>query len=477
MTPSPVNVSKISSEPIDKQQLTKLLQDLRHFREETEKTQHDLFKDWKPLIHVPDFLDSAANMAAYIGLRRQDIRESQTQLAAIGLSSLGRTEGHVLANLDAVIRALDALTGAPTQLKKVLATAHSFDENDGHLARRTNGLFGTAPKHRSVRIMVTFPSEAATDYLFVRDLVLRGMDCARINCAHDSPDEWKKMVEHVRQAEQETGRNCKVMMDLAGPKLRTGPIAMDQGIVHLRPARNNRGIITAPATLILDSSGRPGCNVSKDGLGRRLPARLNVAADWLQRLQQDDHIKFSDLRGKDGLFVVTEKLSKHEVLVTCETSAYLEENLTLRHISDSKHHPVFETFIGPIMATSMTILLRNGDLLELTRKPVPGEPAEIDEADNSIIPAHISCAQPSVLEHLKPGQRVLIDDGHIGTTVESLDEEKVLLRVTRAKAQGSKLMAEKGLNFPDTELDLPALTEKDLRDLDFVAAHADIVGY
>jgi pyruvate kinase len=38
-------------------------------------------------------------------------------------------------------------------------------------------------------------------------------------------------------------------------------------------------------------------------------------------------------------------------------------------------------------------------------------------------------------------------------------------------------MAEKGLNFPDTELVLPALTEKDLRDLDFIVNHADIVGY
>ena len=44
----------------------------------------------------------------------------------------------------------------------------------------------------------------------------------------------------------------------------------------------------------------------------------------------------------------------------------------------------------------------------------------------------------------------LIDDGHISTVVESMDDEGALLRVTRAKQQGSRLMAEKGLNFPDT---------------------------
>jgi pyruvate kinase len=472
-----MNAAKTSADNVEAQQLTSLLRDLRHFRAETEKTQQSLLKDWKPHIHNQEFLTSAANMAAYIGLRRHDLREIQNLLAAIGLSSLGRTEGHVLANLDAVIHALEALSGTPAQLKKILATAQTFSENGNDLAHRTNRLFGPAPKHRSVRIMVTFPGEAATDYAFVKELVQRGMDCARINCAHDSPELWQQMIEHVRRAEQETGHNCKVMMDLAGPKLRTGPLALAESVVHLRPGRNMRGGVTAPATVILDAGGQPGCSARKDGLGRRRPARLRVAADWLQRLQQGDHIKFTDLRGKAGVLIVEERLSESEVRATCETAAYLEENISLKHIAHTKHHPVFETFIDSIAASPMPILLHKDDLLKLTREPVPGEPAEIDEADNSIVPAHISCAQPAVLDHLQPGQRVLIDDGHISTVVEALDEEGALLRITRAKTQGSKLMAEKGLNFPDTDLALPALTSKDLRDLDFVVAHADIVGY
>ncbi len=470
--------AKTSAEHADDSQLTKLLHDLRHFRAETEKTQKDLLQSWQPHIRNPEFLSSAANMGAYIGLRRLDLREMQTQLAALGLSSLGRTEGHVLANLDAVIHALEAMTGAPAQLKKIMATASSFSENGDNLTLRTTRLFGTAPKHRSVRIMVTFPSEAATDYAFVKELVQRGMDCARINCAHDSPEVWQQMIEFVRRAAQENGHNCKVMMDLAGPKLRTGPVALDQSVVHLKPARNLRGTITAPATVILDASGKPGCNASKDGLGRRLPARLSVAADWLQRLQPDDVIKFIDLRGKEGEMIVAERLSELEVRAMCERSAYLEENLLLKHVPQStRHHPVFETFINAIAPEPTTILLHEGDLLKLTREPLPGEPAEIDEADNSIVPAHISCAQPAALDHLKAGQRVLIDDGHLAAVVETLDSEGALLRIIRAGAQGAKLMAEKGLNFPETELDLPALSEKDLRDLDFVAAHADIVGY
>jgi pyruvate kinase len=472
-----MNAAKTPADKINAQQLEKLLRDLRHFRAEAGKTKKKLLANWKPHIKDREFSSSAGNMAAYIGLRRHDLSEIQNRLAAIGLSSLGRTEGHVLANLDAVIHALEALSGTPAPLKKVLATTRAFGKDSNQLDHRTTSLFGDAPKHRSVRIMVTLPSEAATDYAFVKELVKRGMDCARINCAHDTPEGWKKMAKSVRRAAKETGRNCKVMMDLAGPKLRTGPVAPDQSIIRLKPGRNNRGGVTVPATVILDASGQPGCGASKDGLGRRLPARLSVEADWLQHLNVDDQIKFIDLRGKSGAFIVEERLSESEVRASCDISAYLEAGISLKHIPHSKrHHPVFETFIGAIAASPAPILLCEGDMLRLTRAPIPGEPAKIVKGGKAI-PAHISCAYPAVLDQLKLGQRVMIDDGHISAKVASLDEEGALLRITRAKALGSKLMAEKGLNFPDTELSLPALTEKDLHDLDFIVGHADIAGY
>ena len=42
--------------------------------------------------------------------------------------------------------------------------------------------------------MVTMATEAATDYELVRELVQSGMDCMRINCAHDNPDLWLGMI-------------------------------------------------------------------------------------------------------------------------------------------------------------------------------------------------------------------------------------------------------------------------------------------
>jgi pyruvate kinase len=87
------------------------------------------------------------------------------------------------------------------------------------------------------------------------------------------------------------------------------------------------------------------------------------------------------------------------------------------------------------------------------------------------------CSLPEVLEQLEIGMSVWIDDGHIGAQVESFLPEGVMLRITHADLKGSKLRLDKGLNFPDTELTLSPLTDKDLQDLKFVVTHADIVGY
>jgi pyruvate kinase len=49
--------------------------------------------------------------------------------------------------------------------------------------------------------------------------------------------------------------------------------------------------------------------------------------------------------------------------------------------------------------------------------------------------------------------------------------------VFSARDRGERLKPEKGINLPGVDLAIPPLTGKDLEDLDFVAAHADCVGY
>ena len=51
------------------------------------------------------------------------------------------------------------------------------------------------------------------------------------------------------------------------------------------------------------------------------------------------------------------------------------------------------------------------------------------------------------------------------------------LTVSRAPAGGARLKPEKGVNFPNAELNLPPLTQDDFLALDFVAEHADLVSF
>lgn len=456
--------------------VTHLLHELQSLRSAIRKTQKQCMDLWRPHVRQRSFLASASNLAAYLGLRRHDLRHLQSRLANLGLSSLGRSEAHVLASLDAIIHILKIISGSslsPENLTRASATMACAED---FLKRHTNRLFGPPPPHRWARIMVTFPSEAASDYLFVRELVLRGMDCARINCAHDDQPTWQRMVEFVRQAEQETGRSCRILMDLAGPKLRTGPVVPGPAIIHLKPRRDLRGNLAQPASVVLDGSGNPGRPAERDGLGRRIPARLAVNAEWQGQLRHGDTIRFVDTRNKQRKLTVQHRLSRNEIIATCDEGAYFRPGMELER-THRKHDLPVQTLVGEIAALPQPIILHQGDVLQLTRAPVPGEPPDVDEDGNALIPAHISCVQPEVFGHLKPGHRVWIDDGHIGAVVEALNDEGALLRITHARVEGAKLLPEKGLNFPDSELNFPALTEKDLKDLDFVAQHADMIGY
>ena len=68
-----------------------------------------------------------------------------------------------------------------------------------------------------------------------------------------------------------------------------------------------------------------------------------------------------------------------------------------------------------------------------------------------------------VFRAVEPGQRLLINDGKIALRVESVDED----RIETTALNDGELSDRKGVNVPDAVLPLPALTEKDRRDLDF----------
>ena len=212
----------------------------------------------EPLLRTVDSAHrpSAVNLVHYLTMRQFDLRPLQDSLARMGVSSLGRAEPHVLANVDKALGILHRIAGRSW-------TPLSKDEPAGYirgaalLAQHGQALFGPPPAQRGVRIMVTLPSEAAHDARLVDSLVAAGMDVARINCAHDGDAEWAAMAAAVRAAATRVGRPVRVLMDIAGPKLRTGPIAGGPAVLKIRPKRDALGRTSAPARFRLRAAGVP----------------------------------------------------------------------------------------------------------------------------------------------------------------------------------------------------------------------------
>lgn len=194
-------------------------------RDQVRRESDVLMGGWRDGIARDDFLPSARNLADYLALRRHDLSALQANLSALGLSSLRRCERHVMANLDASAAALARVCGGEPE---VFPDPELWSEGDRLLIEQRRALFG---RESGAAIIVTLPSEAGSDPRLVDSYIAAGMDCARIDCAHDSPRVWRAMVEQVRRAAALRGRPCRVLMDLPGPKCR---------IEGLSPERPNR---------------------------------------------------------------------------------------------------------------------------------------------------------------------------------------------------------------------------------------------
>lgn len=320
-----------------------LLQDLQQLRETVIREGEAIYQSWRSLITRETFDHSAQNLAHYLALRKQDLRQIQLALMPWGLSSLGKIESRVIPNLDAVTCTLAEIC-QQSNLLQSRPSLTDFFAGDQLLQKNTIEVFGTSSQSRQVRIMVTLPREAADNYELVKELLIRGTDCLRINCAHDRPEEWQKMIEHINKAKLQTHQNCRLLMDLAGPKIRLEEVLSPNGEKRIHPDE-----------IILLSKDKP-----------------------------------------------------------------------------SQPHPNYW---------------------------------------------QVSCSLPEILPKLKIGTRIWIDDGHLGAIIESIDSQGIWLRVTHTRPKGEKLKADKGINFPETIINLNPLTAKDLADLDFVANHADLIGY
>ncbi|MDO4557028.1 MAG: pyruvate kinase [Lachnospiraceae bacterium] len=121
---------------------------------------------------------------------------------------------------------------------------------------------------------------------------------------------------------------------------------------------------------------------------------------------------------------------------------------------------------GPEIRTGVlkeeSVILEEGQKFILTADDVEGDANRV------------SITYKDLIHDVEPGNTILIDDGLLGLTVEEVDGNDIVCRVEN----GGKLSSRKGVNVPNVQVNLPAITEKDREDIifgikqgiDFIAA-------
>ena len=414
----------------------------------------------------PKYREAARNLLHYVTLRDSDMQELHDNLSSLGLATLEHAESNVMSSLLTIRAALGLMSPAsPDRSSPDRGKAQVDAQVSAEAAANKQAVLGPPAAGRDVSIMVTMPAEAADDDQLVGDMLAAGMNVARINCAHDDEEAWGAMIRNVRRAVEKTGSPCRIVMDLAGPKIRTGDLKPGPKVVHIRPRRDALGRTVAPRRIRL---------VPDDIEWRGTKsAVLPVSRDCVEFAEEGDEIRFRDTRGRKRSMKIVVKDDKG-LVVECYKGAFIATGTKLRLVRERVGEKL--TFrVGELPAAEQPILLRPGDTLLLDRDPIPGVPA-IEDADGEVIePAHISCRQPEVFGLVVPGDRILFNDGKIAGVVESVNDSHLVMSVTKAKPTGSRLRGDRGINFPDSNIKLPPLTSTDEEDLEFVVHHADAV--
>lgn len=424
---------------------------------------------------------SLDNLLCYLVLREQNLSDLQIKLAEEGLASLAMSESNVLVSIEHVLKHFGTKPVNTSSLCKI-------EPQSGRLLKlmRTKLMFGLTPKERMTHIMVTLDSSDIYQYELIEQLLENGMDIARINCAHNTNREWKLIVETLRGAEEQVirngkgieGRRCMILMDLGGPKIRTGPMELE-----IRPLQitSPKDIHDRPIRLVegfLDSEARETevLNLERETSSSFVIAISKINYGGLGSLRIGQKITFKDARdGRPRKLTVLERISPTRVRIGLEHTAFLKEGIKLEcQINDSDNDRKCSFTVGVTKPQPIEINVEAGNILRLYKDMRLGHAGDSDRFGDD--PAGFSCTYPRILYQVKVGHRVFIDDGRIEAVVRLSNEEYLELEIVSPHGMVAKIKSNKGMNFPDSGIKTPALTQEDIKNLDFIVKHADIVG-
>lgn len=421
---------------------------------------------------------SLDNLLCYLALREYDLSDLQLRLADEGLSSLGMLESHVLVGIEQVLKHFGIASINNSSLCRINSISGSL-----LLASRSDLLFGSRGKARRTRIMVTLDSSDIFQYELIEQLLENGLDIARINCAHNTKREWKLLIESIRRAEEQLvqhgrgiGHKCMILMDLGGPKIRTGPIELKVRPLKISVPKDVNGRPGRFVEGLLDSEASQTEVMSLEGASSSFVIAISkIHYGGFGSLKAGQKITFKDARdGRLRTITVLERISPTQVRIGLEHSSYLKEGIKLECQPNSVDYDSKCSFtVGPIKAQPIEIKVQAGETLRLYR-----DNGRLGHGGNRADgePAGISCTHPDVIDHVMIGHRVFIDDGKIEAIVRSSSGEYLGLEIVSPKDTKAEIKSNKGINFPDSSIRMPALTPEDTRNLDFVVKYADMVG-
>jgi pyruvate kinase len=125
---------------------------------------------------------------------------------------------------------------------------------------------------------------------------------------------------------------------------------------------------------------------------------------------------------------------------------------------NGKYVPIMGDIQGPklrIGDVDGVVTLQDGQPFVITTKEIVGTASKV------------STSFANLPQEVQVGQRILINDGLVELVVTSIDSKNVTTRVLH----GGPISSRKGMNFPDTELTIPAVTGKDREDVAFAVEH------
>lgn len=423
------------------------------------------------------YSECATNLMHYMALNSLDVKQLNNYLTSLGLLSLDEINLDVLTSLSTTIQLLqNSLTS------KENGEVESWTDTDPKKQRGMNTkkidkkekalwnkelLLGNLREGRRTHITVTVGKEATESETLITDLLKAGASIIRINCAHGDPKIWGEIIRRVRRSSQMQEIPCRVLMDLAGPKLRTGTLKPGPCVMKVSPKKDAYGNVVFPAQVWL----------SLRGIGA--PAHLYPDAtifvqekDFLAGLRVGDSIRLCDARGKRRMLRISKEFhvfSSTGFVAECCNTAYIESGTKL--YAEGKKRRCSVGRVVDVPPKESFVRVKVGDLLVISREEA------LDETSVATRGAHrITCPSSYLFDSVKPGEPIAFDDGKIWGVIKGTSPTEIVVSITHAGPRGTKLGSEKSINIPQSNIRFKGLTSKDIKDLEFVVSHADMVG-